>query len=193
MERVWRDLGEAPAHQRSRVVPALLHDVRPAHPADLARVELRGGVVPEDVPGIETGVVHAQRGTVPASRDRQRLRLRVRVALGAARDHPHVLQGAALQYPACVDLAAAGVRGAVLLVRHHGSLPASDQKAIERELSGAVGRGVVGVQHVDETVGLDCGDHRAAVRGQRCGERDAAEGAAGNGVEHDGLRGGWCQ
>src|SRR6185295_10947435 len=58
-ERVGFDACETPAHEVARVVLAFLHDVIAVRATDLARVELAHRIAPEDVPGIDTGVVNA--------------------------------------------------------------------------------------------------------------------------------------
>src|SRR5262249_55184417 len=66
VERVGRDLGEAPAQRGAFAARAFLHDVVAARAADLVEKGLLHRVVPEDVPGIEPRIVDAQRRTVEA-------------------------------------------------------------------------------------------------------------------------------
>ena len=64
MERVGRDLGEAPAKHSARWQFPLLNDVGAARPSNLARVNLRCRITPEDMPGIEARIVEL-RSVVP--------------------------------------------------------------------------------------------------------------------------------
>src|SRR5271155_5064347 len=60
VERVARDLDEAPAHRAAAIVLAELDDVPPVRAADLPRVILLHRVTPQNVPGIDPGVVDPQ-------------------------------------------------------------------------------------------------------------------------------------
>jgi len=51
---VGSDFGEAPANAGAVIVLTLLHDVAAARAADLAYIELRQRIAPQDVPGIDT-------------------------------------------------------------------------------------------------------------------------------------------
>src|SRR3569833_4200015 len=63
-----RDLGEAPAHRHALTGGARLHDGLAARAAELPRVVLLHGIVPEDVPGVEHGVVDSQGRAVERAR-----------------------------------------------------------------------------------------------------------------------------
>src|SRR5262249_37915530 len=52
VERIRRDLGEAPPHRQAGFVLAVLHDVLAAGAAELAAVELAQRIAPQDVPGV---------------------------------------------------------------------------------------------------------------------------------------------
>src|SRR5215207_10239253 len=113
-EAVRRDLGEAPARRDAAVGGALLHDVTAAGAAELARVELLQRVAPQDVPGVEAGVVD------PECRAEEE-----------ARQDPDVLDGAALEHPGEMDLALAGVSRAVIGMHRGIEAPVADEPAIE--------------------------------------------------------------
>ena len=86
VKRRWRDLGEAPAHGLAGIVLADLDNVVPLRPPDLAGVELSQRIAPEDVPGVERGVINPQCGAVED-----------------ARKSPDILDGAAFQHPTEMD------------------------------------------------------------------------------------------
>ena len=54
MKGVGSDFGEAPANAGAVIVLTLLHDVAAARAADLAYIELRQRIAPQDVPGTDT-------------------------------------------------------------------------------------------------------------------------------------------
>src|SRR5579863_7443741 len=85
-ERAGCDLRKTPAHGFAGVVLAVLDDVGALGAADLARVDLAHRIAPEDVPGIDAGIVDAQRRAVEH-----------------AGKNPHVLDGAAFERPAEMD------------------------------------------------------------------------------------------
>ena len=63
-----------------------LNDVDAARPPNVLRVDLIGRIGPQDVPGIDAGIVDPQRGAVPVAGDRQ-CRY-VRASLCTVRHHP---------------------------------------------------------------------------------------------------------
>src|SRR5262245_38590051 len=128
-ERVGFDVREAPAYEVTRVVLAVLHDVIPACPTDLACVELAHRVAPEDVPGIDAGIVNPQRRAVEH-----------------AWQDPHVLNGSSFEHPAEMDLADPLVLRSIVGVDDGIHLPSPDQPAIEAELGDAVGSWTGAVQ-----------------------------------------------
>src|SRR5438093_9636738 len=65
------DLGKGPAHQAAAWIGTFLDDIAVAGATDLLREEAGYRVVPKDTPGIEIGIVDAQRRSVPVSRARQ--------------------------------------------------------------------------------------------------------------------------
>src|SRR5215211_2677087 len=132
MEGCWLDLGKGPAHQATSWVRTLLHDILASRAAYLLREEIGRRVVPQNAPSVEIGVVDPQRRSVPVSCSGELLD--ARLSLLEARDHPDVLYGASLQYPARVNLAATGVRGSVLKDCSDLHLPSSDEPRIETEL-----------------------------------------------------------
>src|SRR5262245_48425623 len=101
--------------------------------ADLAAVALFERIAPEDVPGVDAGIVGPQRRAVEE-----------------ARQDPHVLDGAPFQHPAEMDFAAAGVRPALVIVDHAVHLPASNQPSVEAHFLCAVGRRAIAMQRSDE-------------------------------------------
>src|SRR5579872_4512224 len=58
-ERAGRDLRKTPAHGFAGIVLAVLDDVGALGAADLSRVDLAHRIAPEDVPGIDAGIVDA--------------------------------------------------------------------------------------------------------------------------------------
>src|SRR5688572_26044751 len=132
-ERVRRDVGEAPAHPLARVVGALLHNVLPARAAELARVVLLHRIAPENVPGIDAGVINAQRRAVKE-----------------AGQDPDVLDGATLQHPSEMNFARALVLRAVVGMDDGVHPPASDQPAVETHFVRAIGRRPCGAQRIEE-------------------------------------------
>src|SRR5215471_10340117 len=96
-KRSWCYVGKAPAHGFSRIVFADLNDVASLRPPDLARVELPDRIAPQDVPGVDSRVVNAQRR-----------------AMEDARQDPDVLNGASFEHPAKIDLAGAAMRAAIV-------------------------------------------------------------------------------
>src|SRR4051812_44321048 len=73
MKRFRLDLRKSPAHGPAFRMGTLLNDVTSAGAPDLLREEVRGRVVPQDAPRIETGIEDAQRGAVPVARPWQLL------------------------------------------------------------------------------------------------------------------------
>jgi hypothetical protein len=118
-----------------------LHDVVAAGAADLAPIDLLERVAPEDMPGVDVGIVDPQRRAVKE-----------------ARQDPHVLDGAAFQHPAEVDFTATGVFCAVIAVHHRVHLPASDQPSVETHFVCALSCRAIGMQRGDEGWGGGC-DH----------------------------------
>src|SRR5262245_23242110 len=113
-KRVRRDVVEAPAHQVAGVVLAVLNDGLAARTTDLAAIELPHGIAPQDVPGIDVGVVDAQRRAVED-----------------ARQNPDILDGAAFENPAEMDFALAFVLAAVVEMDDGVHFPVADQPAVQ--------------------------------------------------------------
>src|SRR5262249_6963027 len=132
-KRIARDLGKAPAHRFAGLVRALLDDVVALCAADLARIELSHRVAPKDMPGIEAGIVDAQRRAVEH-----------------AGQNPDVLDGAAFEHPAEVNLTNVLVLCAVVAMDDCVHGPASNQPAIEFHLVRAVARRTGGMKRIDE-------------------------------------------
>src|SRR6185312_14162577 len=144
-EAVGRDIGEAPAHRHALAGRALLHDVPAARAAELAREVLLYGVAPEDVPGIERGVVDAQGRAVER-----------------ARQDPDVLDGASVERPNEMNFALAFVRLAVVEMHGRAEHPVADQPAIEAHLVGAIGGRAVADEAADKTGGVGHGEFLSA-------------------------------
>src|SRR5687767_8741452 len=112
MERIVLDVGEGPAHRAAPGVRSSLDDVRAPSATDLLREDVGRRVVPQDAPGIEGRIVEAQRRAVPVAGAGQRRNSRV--AIRQPRDHPDILDGAPLEYPAGVNLASPVMRRAIV-------------------------------------------------------------------------------
>jgi hypothetical protein len=136
--------------------------------------EARGGVDPEDAPGVEGRVVHPEGRAVPGAGDRHDRR--VRPAITPSRDHPDILDGTAFENPPEVDLTVALVARAVGPVRDDVGLPAADELTVEPELPGAIGGGHIGVEHTDERPSIGHGVRAADGRRGRCAARRNARG-----------------
>jgi hypothetical protein len=142
------NLGESPAHRAAARIRPFLHDISSSCASDLLREKVGRRVVPENAPRIEIRIVDAQRRSVPISGPGKLPDASASVL--QARDHPDILDGAALQDPTGVNLAATGVRRPVLAYRGDIELPLPDQPRKQLQLRPALRVGGIGVEHVGE-------------------------------------------
>src|SRR5262249_41518878 len=145
-ERGGRNLTEAPAQRGPPVGLAFLHDLVSVRAPDLPCVDLPQRIAPQNVPGVEAGVVDAERRAVKDTRQ-----------------NPHVLDGAAFEYPAEMNLATARVFASIVRMDEGIELPASDQPSVKSHFVGAIRSGTVAMKLFNE--GARCGNgHGRAFR-----------------------------
>src|SRR5579864_483220 len=127
VERVRCYLRESPPGWSSVGTGANLYDVPAGSPSGLFLEVAGDRIDPADQPGLERRTPDAKRGAIHVV-----VFSGFVIALGALRHDPHILDCAALQHPAGVDLAfEAAARDVDCLIVQDIKVPASDQPAVE--------------------------------------------------------------
>ena len=129
MKRRRLDFGKSPPRRAASWIRTFLDNISASCACCLLREEIGRRIVPLNAPCVEIRVINAQRCSVPISCSRELFD--PRTSLLEAGDHPHVLNGSALQDPTGVNLAATGVRRPVLKYRGDVQLPLSDKPSIK--------------------------------------------------------------